>query len=143
MVVKDTLYFLPSLSHLSLEQEQNFWLPTNDIGRVEDVDISVNGFDYTESPLGEFRANFVVKDVTGSFTVDAGSLVHEGTVRSFDSGTQVLEVSIEDKVRIDSEGNTVEGIRLEESLVNPEFVGSSVILDNDIVYGEEFNIRGW
>ena len=32
--------------------------------------------------------------------------------------------------------NTGEGIRLEESLVNPEFVGSSVILDNDIVYGE-------
>ena len=71
MVVKDTLYFLPSLSHLNLEQEQNFWTTTNDIGRVEDVDISVNGFDYTESPLGEFRANFVVKDVTGlSFTVD-------------------------------------------------------------------------
>ena len=109
---------------------------TNDIGRVEDVDISVNGFDYTESPLGEFRANFVVKDVTGSFTVDAALTSHEGTVRSFDSGTQVLEVSIEDKVRIDSEGNTAEGIRLEESLVNPEFVGSSVILDNDIVYGE-------
>ena len=27
-------------------------------------------------------------------------------------------------------------IRLEDSLVNPELVGSSVILDNDIVYGE-------
>ena len=85
-----------------MEQEQNL-TTTNDIGRVEDVDISVNGFDYTESPLGEFRANFVVKDVTGSFTVDAALTSHEGTVRSFDSGTQVLEVSIEDKVRIDSE----------------------------------------
>ena len=105
---------------------------TQTIGAVEDVNISNFGMDYSEAPTSEFRANFVVKDISGTFNVGDSLTSHSGTVRAFESGTQVLEVSIEDKVSIDSEGSTEESIRLEDFLVNPEFVGSSLILDGDI-----------
>ena len=94
---------------------------TTDIGRISSIDIINSGFDYTEAPILEPRANFVIKDITGSFGVGAALTSHTGTVRSFDSTTQVLEVSIEDTIAIQDEsqgGTSNEGVLLEDSLVD-------------------------
>lgn len=109
---------------------------TQTIGAVEEVNISNFGMDYSEAPTSEFRANFVIKDITGTFSSDIPLTSHDGTVRAFESGTQILQVSIEDKVGVTSEGSTEENIRLEDSLVDTSFVGSSIILDGDVSYDD-------
>ena len=40
---------------------------TNDIGAVDSVNVSNQGFKYTVAPEGRFRANFLLKDVSGTF----------------------------------------------------------------------------
>ena len=112
---------------------------TTDIGRISSIDIINSGFDYTEAPTLEPRANFVIKDITGTFVVGAALTSHTGTVRSFDSTTQVLEVSIEDTIAIQDEsqgGTSNEGVLLEDSLVDQSYVNDNIILDSDLVYGE-------
>jgi len=86
---------------------------TNDIGRVEDVNLRTVGFDYQVAPVSEFRANFVVKDISGSFNVGDTLTSHVGTVRAFESGTQVLTVSFSDIERIVSEDGTFDNIVLD------------------------------
>ena len=112
---------------------------TTDIGRISSVAINNSGFDYTEAPSLEARANFVIKDITGTFVVGAALTSHTGTVRSFDSTTQVLKVSLEDTIAIQDEsqgGTSNEGVLLEDSLVDQSFVSDNIILDSDLVYGE-------
>ena len=116
---------------------------TQTIGAVESVEVTNFGMDYDEAPTAEFRANFVIKDITGTFSTGSALTTHDGTVRSFESGTQILETSIEDKVGIGSEDNDEEQIRLEDfsplGTTAPEqllFVGSSIILDGDISFGD-------
>jgi len=113
---------------------------TTDIGRISSVNITNPGFNYTEEPTLEFRANFVVKDITGDFTPGTALTSHTGTVRSFDSATQLLKVSIEDTVVIEGEsfgeGNYNEGVLLEDSLITQEYVDENIILDANLVYGE-------
>ena len=82
---------------------------TNDIGRVDDVNIRTTGFDYQVAPAAEFRANFVVKDITGTFNVGDTLTSHVGTVRAFESGTQVLTVSFSDIERIVIEDGGTDG----------------------------------
>ena len=86
---------------------------TNDIGRIEDVNLRTVGFDYQIAPVAEFRANFVVKDVSGTFSVGDALTSHVGTVRAFESGTQVLTVSFSDIERIVSEDGTFDNIVLD------------------------------
>ena len=110
---------------------------TTDIGRISSVNVIDPGFSYTESPALNPRANFVIKDITGTFSVGAALTSHTGTVRGYDSTTQVLEVSIEDTVSIEdeSQGNTYnEGIRLEDSLIVNEYVTDNIIINADLVY---------
>jgi len=113
---------------------------TQDIGRVESVNITNPGFNYSETPTTELRANFLIKDITGTFS--SGAVLTNpgtGTVRSFDSTTQVLSVSLEDTIAIEGEqnGNTpTEGVRLEDSLVDQSYVDVNLISDADLVYGE-------
>ena len=112
---------------------------TTDIGRIESASISNSGFNYTEAPSLEFRANFVIKDITGTFDVSAALTSHTGTVRSYDSATQVVEVSLEDRVAIQSEsfGTTSnEGMRLEDSLITNDYLDDNLIMNADLVYGE-------
>ena len=113
---------------------------TTDIGRISSVNITNPGFNYTEEPTLEFRANFVVKDITGVFTPGTALTSHTGTVRSFDSATQLLKVSIEDIVGVQGEsfgeGNYNEGVLLEDSLITQEYVDENIILDANLVYGE-------
>jgi hypothetical protein len=86
---------------------------TNDIGRVEDINLRTIGFDYQVAPVAEFRANFVVKDISGTFNVGDALTSHVGTVRAFESGTQVLTVSFSDIERIVSEDGTFDNIILD------------------------------
>ena len=112
---------------------------TTDIGRITSINVTNPGFSYTESPTAEARANFIIKDITGTFAVGDTLTSHTGSVRSFDSSTQLLEVSIEDTVAIESESKNVtsnEGMRLEDSLVDDDYVSDNVILDANLVYGE-------
>jgi len=112
---------------------------TTDIGRISSVNVSNPGFSYTESPTSEARANFIIKDITGTFAVGDTLTSHTGSVRSYDSSTQLLEVSIEDTVAIESESvglTSNEGMRLEDSLVDDDYVNDNFILDADLVYGE-------
>ena len=113
---------------------------TQDIGRVESVNISNPGFNYSEAPTTELRANFIIKDISGTFAVgDALTAAGTGTVRSFDATTQVLSVSLEDTIAVEGEqnGNTpTEGMRLEDSLVDQSYVNDNLISDADLAYGE-------
>ena len=90
---------------------------SNDIGRIQSIEMVDEGFDYFDVPVHEHRANFIVKDKTGTFIVNEELTSHTGTFRSYDSETQLLTLSIEDVVRIESEGNDFEGIRVEDSLL--------------------------
>ena len=42
---------------------------TTDIGRVKSINVTNPGFDYSEAPKLDFRSNFVIKDITGTFDV--------------------------------------------------------------------------
>ena len=116
----------------------NVLAATTDIGRISSINVTNPGFSYTESPTAEARANFIIKDITGTFAVGDTLTSHTGTVRSYDSSTQLLEVSIEDTVAIGGETSNPsnEGMRLEDSLVDDDYVSDNVILDANLVYGE-------
>jgi hypothetical protein len=112
---------------------------TTDIGRISSINVSNPGFNYSESPIMEPRGNFVIKDITGTFVVGAALTSHTGTVRSYDDTTQVLTVSIEDNIAIQDEsqgGTSNEGMLLEDSLTTNEYVDDNIILDANLVYGE-------
>ena len=92
---------------------------TDDIGAIDSVKVKDPGLDYSESNLPDLtaRAHFVVKDVTGTFAAGNTLTTHEGTVRGWDSSTQVLDVgAFENVVRVDAEQSSTvnEGIQLEE-----------------------------
>ena len=112
---------------------------TTDIGRVQSINVSNPGFNYSEAPSLELRANFVIKDITGTFAAGDALTSHTGTVRSYDSTAQVIEVSLEDRVAIQSEsfGTTSnEGMILEDSLIINAYSDDNLIMDADLIYGE-------
>jgi len=88
---------------------------TKTIGAVDSVDITNQGFKYTGAPEAEFHANFVVKDVTGTFGVTNTLTTHTGTVKNFNATTKVLETTIEDVVKVTLETG-IGGFELEQSL---------------------------
>ena len=90
---------------------------TTDIGGVDSVELTNIGFKYFEAPQSDFRANFVLKDVTGTFAVDNTLTTHTGTVRSWNSNTQVLQVSIEDNIRVALNIPSSIAIGLEDGLI--------------------------
>ena len=112
---------------------------TTDIGRVDSIKVVNPGFNYSEAPILEPRANFVIKDITGTFAAGAALTSHTGTVRSYDSTTQVVEVSLEDRVASQSEsfGTTSnEGMLLEDSLTTNAYIDDNLIMDANLIYGE-------
>ena len=91
---------------------------TDDIGAIESIKIKEPGLDYsvTNQPDLTPRAHFVVKNVTGTFASGNTLTTHGGTVRGWDSSTQVLDVeAFENVIRIDGEesGTFNQGIQLE------------------------------
>ena len=94
---------------------------TNTIGAIDSVKITEPGLNYNIAPDLTPRSHFVVKDISGTFASGNTLTTHEGTVKGFDSSTQILDVEFEDVVRIDAEqsGSDVGiGILLEEATFN-------------------------
>ena len=94
---------------------QNLIATTDSIGAVEEVTISNQGFNYSSAPNMEFRANFTLADVSGTFELGNTLTTHTGTVVSFDSSSQLLSTSFEDVVRKTLETSDNESIALEDS----------------------------
>jgi len=90
---------------------------TKTIGAVDSVDITNQGFKYTEAPEGQFHANFVVKDVTGTFDITNTLTTHTGTIKNYNATTKVLETTFEDVIRITMEDGDSDDIELENNLL--------------------------
>jgi len=113
---------------------------TNNIGAVGEVEITNAGFAYTAEPTPQFNANFVLKDITGTFAAfeTLASSGHTGTIVSFDDTTNVLKTSFDNVVRSELEVADEEGITLEDSLrVGGDNLDTRMIFD-DTLDEEEF-----
>ena len=101
MVVMVILNYLHLQLQAHLVQVQNFFTNTTDIGRVNGIEIKDSSFDLDSSnpPDATFKANFIVKDPTGTFASGNTLTTHTGTVSGYDSDTQVLSTTFENVVR--------------------------------------------
>ena len=90
---------------------------TTDIGAIDEIIVKDEGANYSTTELPDViaRANFVVKDVSGTFVAGESLTTHTGTVQSFDANTQVLQTTIEDVVRIPLETTDALPISLEDA----------------------------
>ena len=90
---------------------------TTDIGAIDEIIVKDEGANYstTELPDVVARANFVVKDVSGTFVAGEALTTHTGIVQSFDANTRVLQTTIEDVVRIPLETTDALPIGLEDA----------------------------
>ena len=103
---------------------------TNDIGSILDVAILDNGFNYKGSPNATVPTNFILNNISGTFSATNTLSSHTGTVTSYDSDTQQLKVDIEDvvRMRMEQENTTVNAnIQQEE---NTELTFSRLLGDN-------------
>jgi hypothetical protein len=123
---------LPSVSVTSsLGSSAALLSDTNNIGAVDSVNVTNQGFKYTVAPEGRFRANFLLKDVSGTFafgnTLTTAGLT--GTVQSFNSTTKVLKTTFEDVERVTMEtgdSNTIELENATEVTIDGRTVGFSL-----------------
>lgn len=104
---------------------------TTDIGRATGVDVTNGGFAHTADnpPEVDFRAHFVLKDVSGTFAINNTLTTHTGTVKSWDADTQVLETTFKNTEEIisESDGTYTQGIQLED---NSENEPAGVVLED-------------
>ena len=113
---------------------------TDNIGSSGEIEITNSGFAYTADPAPKFNANFVRKDITGTFAANETltSSGHTGTIVSFDDNTNVLKTSFDNVVRSELEVADEEGITLEDSLrVGGDNLDTRMIFD-DTLDEEEF-----
>ena len=92
---------------------------TTDIGAAQSFEITDGGLRYRviDPPEISPTAHFVLKDVAGTFAATNTLTSHTGTIKSWDSTTQVLDTSFENVVRVTQEtdgANNNEGIELEQ-----------------------------
>jgi len=116
---------------------QNLIATTDSIGAVEEVTITNQGFDYSSAPNMEFRANFTLADVSGTFELGNTLTTHTGTVVSFDSSSQLLSTSFKDVIRSTLETSDNESIALEDSLrVGGDVKNTRMVFDNVLTFDE-------
>ena len=92
---------------------------TRDIGAAQSFEITDGGLRYRtiDPPEISPTAHFVLKDVAGTFAATNTLTSHTGTIKSWDSATQVLDTSFENVIRVTQEtdgANNNEGIELEQ-----------------------------
>ena len=113
---------------------------TDNIGSVGEIEITNPGLSYLDTPNIRLNANFVLKDVSGTFAID-NTLVssgHTGTILSFDNTTNILKTTFDNVVRSELEVANEEGITLEDSLrVGGDSKDTRMIFD-DTLDEEEF-----
>ena len=118
---------------------QNLLATTDNIGAVKEVSITNQGFDYSSVPNMEFRANFTLADVSGTFALSNTLTTHTGTVKSYDASSQVLSTTFEDVIRTTLETNDNESIALEDSLrVGSDVKNTRMVFDSVISEEENF-----
>ena len=105
---------------------------TNTIGAVDSIKIEDSGFNYSTAPDLTFRANFILKDVTGTFEAAKTLTTHTGTVKDWDSTTGLLETTFEDVVRVTMETSDSEEILLEDNLKDATDIISRMALNNAV-----------
>ena len=90
---------------------------TTDIGGIDEILVTDGGANYSTTELPDItaRANFVVKDVTGTFVTGESLTTHTGIVQNYDSSIQVLETTIEDVVRTTLETTDALPVGLEDA----------------------------
>ena len=95
---------------------------TTDIGAIDEIRVTDGGANYatTDNPDVEPRANFILKDVSGTFVADESLTTHTGVVKTFDDNTQVLQTTIEDVVRTTLETTDALPIGLEDGIASQE-----------------------
>ena len=116
---------------------------TEDIGSIESLKITDSGYNYSVANPPDItpRSHFILKDITGTFA--SGNLLtsHTGTVKGFDSNTNVLDVDFENVVRVEQEqsGTFNEGIQLEEGTGQQE-QSSGILLEDEQDFDDGENI---
>ena len=96
------------------------------------------GFNYSFAPDMTFRANFTLKDVSGTFTDGNTLTTHTGTVKGWDSTNNILTTTFEDVVRKTLETGDSEGFLLEDgSRVGSDVVVSTVGINNSLEIGNK------
>jgi len=95
---------------------------TTDIGAIDEIRIIDGGANYVTTDIPDIvpRANFILKDVSGTFTAGEALTTHTGLIKSYDANTQVLQTTIEDVVRTTLETTDAIPIRLEDSVASQE-----------------------
>ena len=92
------------------------------------------------------RAHFVLKDVTGTFAAENTLTTHTGTVKGFDSNTNVLDTTFENVVRVTQEQTSAfnQGIELEDAAQDLSDNDQSILLEDvqDFDDGEDILLDG-
>ena len=118
---------------------QNLIATTDSIGAAKEVSITNQGFDYTDVPNMEFRANFTLADVSGTFALGNTLTTHTGTVQEYDDSSQILTTTFSDVIRTTLETNDNESIALEDSLrVGSDVKNTRMVFDSVISEEENF-----
>ena len=112
---------------------------TTNIGRTNSIEIKDGSFALSSSnpPDATFQAHFVLKDITGTFAAGNTLTTHTGTVKGWDSGTQVLSTTFENVVRTKGQASSAvnEGITLE----NVRLEASSILLEDELDFDDGIN----
>jgi len=113
---------------------------TTDIGRVLSITLKDGGFAYNETPPVSFLARFIVRNVSGSFTIGSALTTQPGTVKAFDPITNILAVELTDNERFiqETSGSLTTKFQLEEF---PGTDGECMIADNVIENAETNRIE--
>ena len=93
------------------------------IGDVGGISITNFGLNYTSQPDIVFNRNFLVKNVTGSFTAGDTLTSHEGTVVDFDSNRNIVKISTSVSLEPDDVIITITG-------------ATAVVVQSDFAVGE-------
>ena len=117
---------------------------TDDIGAVNELKVTDAGFNYSDTnpPDLTLRAHFVLKDVSGTFAVNNTLTSHTGTVKAFDSSTNVLDTTFENVVRVKQEqdGTFQESLELEFGTQDASGLDASIILEDEQDFDDGENI---
>ena len=121
---------------------------TDTIGAIKSLKVTNPGFNYTtaNTPDLTLRAHFVLKDVTGTFAAENTLTTHTGTVKGFDSNTNVLDTTFENVVRVEQEQTSTfnQGIELEDAAQDLSDNDQSILLEDlqDFDDGEDILLDG-
>ena len=122
---------LPTVSITSTFGASAKLIPTTkNIGNILSTKTIDSGFEYESSPPASVAANFILKDITGSFSSGDDLTSHVGTISGWDSSRQILTTTIEDVVRVEMEQNDATVSQKIEQELNTEAIFNRMVANN-------------